>query len=228
MPCCIGWGSLLWCRVRATPPAIPPPRRHSKNQLPETLAAIQACHPEQQIQLWFQDEARFGQQGSNSRVWADTGSRPRAPRQTDYDFVYLFGACCPETGESNAWLMPMANTETMNGQLNDLGKQLPDTVHVALVLDGAGWHHSTGLKVPDNITCVHLPPCSPELNPVELVWHELRQRYLSNRIYPDTDTLEAAVAAAWNRLANDAQRLRSLTNYPWLQAARDRRATQEI
>lgn len=66
--------------------------------------------------------------------------------------------------------MPVANTETMNGQLSDLGQQLPKQVHVALVLDG----HSVSLNVPDNITLIHLPPCSPELNPVELVWHELR------------------------------------------------------
>lgn len=161
-------------------------------------------------------------------MWADTGSRPRAPRQTDYAFVYLFGACCPQTGQSNAWLMPMANTETMNGQLSDLGQQLPDTVHVALVLDGAGWHHSTALKVPDNITLIHLPPYSPELNPIELVWHELRQRYLSNRIYPDTETLQAAVASAWNRLADDFQRLRSLTDYPWIQAVRGGQEPQGI
>lgn len=124
--------------------------------------------------------------------------------------------------------MPMANTETMNGQLADLGRQLPDRVHVALVLDGAGWHHSAGLNVPDNITLIPLPPCSPELNPVELVWHELRQRYLSNRAYPDAGTLEAAVASAWNGLAGNVQRLRSLTDYPWIQAVQGRITTQEI
>lgn len=127
---------------------------------------------------------------------------PGAPQQTDYDFLYLFGACCSETGESNAWLMPLANTETMNGQLADLGAQLPDAVHAALVLDGAGWHRSFGFKVPANLTLVHLPPCAPELNPIELVWHELRQRYLSNRIYPDPEALAVAVEAAWNRLAD--------------------------
>lgn len=68
----------------------------------------------------------------------------------------------------------------------------------------------------------------PELNPVELVWHELRQRYLRNRTFPDNDRLQAAVAHAWNRLADNLQRLRSLTDYPWIQAARYRLAAQEI
>jgi transposase len=125
-------------------------------------------------------------------------------------------------------MRPVANTETMNGQLIDLGQQLPDQVHAVLVLDGAGWHHRTGLAVLDNITLVHLPPYAPELNPIELVWHELRQRYLSNRIYPDPQAVEAAVRAACNRLANDGQRLRSLTDFPWIQAARKRMATKEI
>ncbi|MCK0505460.1 IS630 family transposase [Aromatoleum anaerobium] len=192
------------------------------------MAAVASSHPGQRIELWFQDEARFGQQGSNSRIWADTGSRPRAPRQTEYDFLYLFAACCPETGQSNAWLMPAANTQTMNGQLADLGRQLPDEVHVVLVLDGAGWHHSTGLAVPPNLTLVHLPAYAPELNPIERVWRELRQRYLSNRIYPDAEALEDAVASAWMTLTEDPRRLGSLTDYPWIQTARQQQTTKEI
>lgn len=192
------------------------------------MGRLQAEHPEQRLQLWFQDEARFGQKGCNSRVWANTGSRPRAPRQTEYDFVYLFGAVCPETGESNAWLMPRANTETMNGQLRSLGQQLPADVHAVLILDGAGWHHSDGLEVPENLTLMHLPPCAPELNPVELVWHELRQRYLSNRVFPDLTRLEEAVGQAWNRLTDDLRRLCSLTDYPWIRAARQAAFTTGI
>jgi transposase len=124
--------------------------------------------------------------------------------------------------------MPLANTETMNGPLRSLGAQLPAEVHAVLVLDGAGWHHSTGLEVPDNLSLVHLPPCAPELNPVELVWRELRQRYLSNRVYPDSTQLEEAVGCAWNRLANDFPRLQSLTDYPWIRAAQQAVSTKGI
>lgn len=204
------------------------PKRLLKNQLPVILAEAQAAHPEQRIQLWFQDEARFGQQGCNSRVWANTGSRPRAPRQTEYESLYLFGAVCPETGDSNAWVMPWANTAMMNEQLRHLGKQLPADVHAVLVLDGAGWHRSCSLESPDNLTLVQLPPYAPELNPVEIVWRELRQRYLSNRIYPDLASLDDAISRAWNALTDNLQRLRSLIDYPWISAARQALATQEI
>jgi hypothetical protein len=60
-----------------------------KNLLGERLVEVQARHPERTLEVWFQDEARFGQQGCNSRVWAARGSRPRAPRQTEYEWLYL-------------------------------------------------------------------------------------------------------------------------------------------
>lgn len=192
------------------------------------MAAVQAAHPDQHLQLWFQDEARFGQQGSNSRLWADTGSRPQAPRQTEYDFVYLFGAVCPQTGDSNAWLMPSANTDAMNIQLRTLSAQLAPDVHALLVLDRASWHRSKALAVPANISVLTLPPRSPELNPVELVWHELRQRHLSNRVYADQQALDDAVATAWNTLAFDTERLRRLTSYSWLPHTNDTPVTSGI
>lgn len=74
--------------------------------------------------------------------------------------------------------------------------------------------------LPKNLFRVHLPSYPPQLNPVERVWHELRQRYLSNRLYPDTAQLEDAVGYAWNRLADDPPRLHSLTDHPWIRAAR--------
>lgn len=181
---------------------------------------MQAAHPDKQVQVWFQDEARFGQRGTNSRVWADRGSRPRAPRQTQYRSVYLFGAVCPQTGESNAWLMPVANTETMNVHLADLSQQLAPGIHALVVVDRAGWHTTKQLTVPDTLTLLPLPSQAPDLNPVELVWHELRQRHLSNRLYPDQTTLEEAVAAAWNALADHPERLQRLCDFGWIRAAR--------
>lgn len=129
-------------------------------------------------------------------MWGDRGSRPHAPRQTEYEWLYLFGAICPATGQSNGWLMPHANTETMQAHLDDLGRSLDPAVHAVLVLDGAGCHQSTKLQVPDNLTLLPLPPYSPELNLAEMLWREMRQRYLSNRVYPSRKELDSAVATA--------------------------------
>lgn len=154
-----------------------------------------------------------------TRVWADRGSHPRTVRQTQYEWIYLFGAVCPATGTSNGWLMPTANTDTMNIQLRDLSRQVGAGVEVLLILDQAGWHSSHGLQVPDNITLLPLPPYSPELNPIELVWRYLRQRYLSNRHYSNHDALFEAGGNAWNTLSDDPAKLRSLCLFPWIESA---------
>ena len=108
--------------------------------------------------------------------------------------------------------MPQANTLTMQTQPDDLGRSLGADVHALLVLDGAGWHVSQALRVPPNMTLLKLPPYAPELNPAEMLWRELRQRYLSNRLWPDIDALDSALATAWLRLSNDTERLHRLTN----------------
>src|SRR3954454_7455367 len=86
-----------------------------------------------------------------------------------------------------------------------------------LVLDRAGWHVSEKLSVPANLTLVHLPPYSPELNPVERVWLYLRERWLSHRVLAGgcKAVLDAACTAC-NALLAEPGRLRSLTSYPWL------------
>ena len=190
----------------------------SKN-LPRTLARVQRTHPDKPVQVWFQDEARFGQKGTSSRVWAARGSRPVRPRQTEYGFTYLFGAVCPATGHTNAWVMPTVGTEPMQAHLNDLSRQVGRRKHALLVLDRAGWHTTARLTIPANITLLALPARSPELNPAEMLWRELRQRCLSNRVYRSTTALERAVSRAWCALASQPERVRRLCNFGWLRSA---------
>lgn len=116
--------------------------------------------------------------------------------------LYLFGAVCPASGQSNAWIMPATNAQALQIQLDELSRNLHADCHMLLILDGAGWHKSQALRIPDNLTLVHLPPYAPELNPVELLWHEMRQRYLSNRVYADLQALDQALEEAWKRLSD--------------------------
>ena len=160
------------------------------------------------------DEARFGQQGTLTKVWAPTGSRPTAVKQTKYEWVYLYAAVDPLTGASSALLTRHVNTEAMNEFLKILSQEVADDDHVVLVLDQAGWHRSKGLLVPPNITLLHLPPYSPELNPVERLWAYLKSHYLSNRVYVDYDDLIDASGRAYRALTPDL--LRSLCAVSWL------------
>ena len=88
----------------------------------------------------------------------------------------------------------------MNAFLEQFSKELPADAHAAMVLDRAGWHVAGALKVPDNVTLIHLPPKSPELNPTENLWHYFRSHYWSNRLYKTWDDLKTAATDAWRRV----------------------------
>jgi transposase len=164
------------------------------------------------------DEARLGQQGTLTRVWAKAGTRPTAVKQTRYEWVYLYAAVEPSTGESVALLAPNADTGTFNVFLQMLSKELKKGEHAVLILDGAGWHKSKSLVAPDNVTLLLLlPPYSPELNPVENLWHYLRSHYLSNRAYSDYDHLFDAAGAAWRKLTPDV--IKSVCRCKYLERA---------
>jgi transposase len=175
------------------------------------------AHPGKRVEVWVQDEARIGQQGTLTRVWAERGSRPTAVRQTEYEWAYLFAAVNPLTGVSSALITPTVNTHYMNKHLQFISREVGADAHVVLVLDQAGWHVAKALRVPKNITLHHLPPYSPELNGAERIWDYLRSHYLSNRIYQDYDELFEAIKTAWNRL--DEARLKSLTHTEWIERA---------
>ncbi len=152
------------------------------------------------------DEARFGQQGTLTRMWAPRGSRPTAVKQTRYEWVYLYAAVEPTTGASVALQAPLVNTETFNVFLGMLSDELGPKDHAVLILDQAGWHKARKMVVPGNITILHLPPYSPELNPVERLWAYLRSHYLANRVYDDYQHLLDAGAQAWQQLTPDILR----------------------
>ena len=169
------------------------------------------------VRVWFMDEARFGQQGTVTDVWARRGSRPSAVRQTRYEWCYLYAAVEPTTGESAALVAPNVNTGTMNAFLKVLDAERKPDEHFVLIMDRAGWHVSRELEMPDGITALLQPPYSPELNPVENLWHYLRSHYLSNRAYVDYDALLEAGTDAYRRLTPEV--IKSVCACPYLERA---------
>ncbi len=136
-----------------------------KRQWPEKLQLIAARHPDKRLQVYFQDESRFGQQGTTTNVWAKKGSRPTAIRQTEYQYLWVIGAVCPLTGHAEGLISPQLNTEIINLFLAQFSRTLPPDEHAVIIWDGAGFHRSHSLAIPGNITLVQLPPYSPELAP---------------------------------------------------------------
>ena len=85
-----------------------------------------------------------------------------------------------------------------------------------LMVDRAGWHATERLTVPENIRLLPQPARSPELNPTEHVWDELREKYVANTSFLSLRPLERALCAGLTQLATDPERVRSLTNFPYM------------
>ncbi len=113
-------------------------------------------------------------------------------------------------------ILPWANTEMMNLFLGEVAEDYCEEV-VIMIVDQAAWHSSGTLEVPENIEIVKQPPYSPELNPVEHIWGDLREKEFHNRAMGSLDEVEDALCAGLNRLADDPQSLRSMTYFPYLQ-----------
>lgn len=136
-------------------------------------------------------------------------------RQCQYDWVYIYGAVDPQTGQTVGMLAPTVNTAWMNAFLNLVSASAAADEHLVLVLDNAGWHVAQELKVPDNITVLNLPPYAPELNCIERLWKYLKEHYLSNRVYPDYDALQEAAEYAFHRPSADL--IKSICHVAWLE-----------
>jgi putative transposase len=180
------------------------------------VRAAAAAHPDKRVALWFMDEARVGQKGRLCHRWWPKGRRPPGRRDKRFEWAYLFAAVAPATGADVALVLPEATTRTMTLFLAEFSRNLPEDVHAVLVLDRAGWHGAKALAVPGDVTLVPLPPCSPELNPVERVWLYLRERFLSLRVFADPAAIVDACCRAWNRLVAEPGRIRSLCDQPWI------------
>ena len=157
----------------------------------------------------------MGQQGTLTRVWAKRGTRPRAARDTRYEWVYIFGAVCPERATTAALVLPYVNTGAMNLHLAEIAKTAAPGAHALLVLDGAGWHGAKGLILPCNVTLLPLPPYAPELNCVENIWHYLRANKLAITVFDSYAEIVNKCCDAWNFFADDQKRVTSITSRKW-------------
>jgi len=137
----------------------------------------------------FEDEAGFGRINKPKRCWAPMGVRPCVPSHHIREYRYAYGAVEPMTGDSFFLVLPWANTVCMNLFLSELSNVFPDDM-ILMGLDQASWHTTKNLIIPDNIQLFFLLPCTPEMNPVEQVWKDIRKRGFKNELFT---TLEKVV-----------------------------------
>ena len=138
-------------------------------------------------------------------------------RDHRFTWAYLFGATCPARGVGAAIVMPEVNVDAMNKHLTEISRNVAVGAIAVLILDGAGWHTSPRLKIPDNIVLLRLPPYAPELNPAENIWEYFRGNQLSNRLYRDDEDIVDACCDAWNALMRLPEVIRSIGNRTYAQ-----------
>ena len=178
-----------------------------------TVQDLKVIHSGKTIRLMFQDEAGFGRINKPKYCWCEKGIRPSVPCHHIREYRYAYGAVEPLTGEGYFLIMPYCNTACMNIFLKQLSEQYPDDV-ILLCCDSAAWHKSSGLILPNNIVLFHIPPYTPEMNPIEQIWKEIRKRGFHNEVFATLDKVVQRLCDTICSLTNQA--ISSITGRNWI------------
>jgi hypothetical protein len=161
------------------------------------------------------DEGRFGRIGEVRRAWCPPGVRPLVAKQLVRESVYAYAAVAPSLGQMTSLVLPDANTEMMNLFLEQVSQEFAE-YFILLQVDRTGWHRSDTLVVPENIRLIFQPPHSPELNPTEHVWEEVREKHFYNQVFESIDAVMDTLCQALQELMRGPERLKSMTYFPHL------------
>ena len=165
------------------------------------------------VRLIFQDEAGFGRINKPKYCWCYQGLRPDVPCHHIREYRYAYGAAEPLTGSSFFLIMPYCNTACMNVFLCELAKAYPDD-WIILVCDGAAWHRAKALEIPPNIQLLFIPPSTPEMNPMEQIWKEIRKLGFRNEIFQTLDKVVVRLCDTICSLSHDT--IQSITGRDWI------------
>ena len=186
-----------------------------EKKLPARLEQIVASFATAQpLRLMFQDEARFGRISDTRYCWAKRPMRPMVQAMLTHQYTYAYAAVSPVDGKFDSLILPQVNGECMQLFIDELSGRYPHE-NIIMILDGAGWH-KTAFKLPENLKLHFLPPYSPELNPQEHLWDELREKYFHNKVFDSLDALEDQLADGLRALEFDAKTVKSISAWDWI------------
>lgn len=176
------------------------------------MASVAGGRP---LRVMFQDEARFGRMSDPRSCWAPSPIRPKVALALVREYVYAYAALSPMDGSLDWMIAERMNTEMMNQFLDMIEDRYPKE-HIAMVLDGASSHRSKDLRFRDHVSLIRLPPYSPELNPVELLWDELREKEFANKVFASLPAVESQLAHGMDALQANQPAVKSLSAWPWI------------
>lgn len=188
-----------------------------KETLPQRQQELEAKYPDAEVEVWATDEHRVGLKPILRKVWSPIGEQPVAESNHQYEWTYVYGFVCPNTGATEWCIAPRVGVKWFSQILSDFASAVGAGIkkRILLVLDGAGWHRSGKLEVPEGIELEFLPPYSPELQPAERLWSPLDEPVV-NRCFETIEALEEVLAERCRVLsATMADCIRKLTQFHW-------------
>ena len=156
---------------------------------------------------------RYGLISNPWRNWGPVGQRVPIPKQMQFQWGYLWTERDVLAGEVNVWLLPEMNGASLSRVVAEMPEKWGSAV--ALVWDNGGAHKSAAKCLPDGVSATFLPAYSPELNPVERFFQELRRK-IANRLFSSLEELENALVEAIQEYFDDTEKVKQLCAYPWI------------
>jgi transposase len=131
------------------------------------------------------------------------------------EYTYAYAAVDVVSGEMDSLILPYVNGDCMQIFLDEVAARHPAD-RIVMIMDGAGWHNGKELDIPPNLRSLKLPPYSPELNPVEHVWDEIREKFFHNKVFDSLDALEDHLCAALRLMEGNTEKVQSIVAWPWI------------
>jgi transposase len=141
--------------------------------------------------------------------------RPWVKARLTHEYTYAYGAASAMDGKFDSLVLPQVNSQWMPVFIDEVSQRYSEE-NIIMALDGAGWHKSQGIKLPPNLKLHFLPPYSPELNPQEHVWDELREKHFHNKAFESMDALQEELVTGLQTLECDHQRVKSIIGWEWI------------
>lgn len=162
--------------------------------------------------VYFQDESRFGLMTVLRRAITLAGVKPVGPYQHRFLFRYCYGLVEPLSGDSFFVTAPQVNTLFFEFMLREFSLHEPEVFKI-IFLDRASYHRSKALQVSENIRLVYLPSSNPELNPVERLWRDMKDKVAFHNFQEEPELESWITITTKNYLP---EQIASLTGYPYL------------
>ena len=191
----------------------PPPLKNFRDIVAEAKAEADAR--ELPLRVMFQDEARFGRINDPKRCWSPKRTRPTVGKQIIREYTYAYGAVSPRDGAADFLILPVMTAVAMKVFLDELARR-HDGQYILMIYDGAPCHSPGALNIPDTMTVRTLPPYSPQLNPVENIWDDMREKFFANIVFESMDAAENKISEACLHYEENTETVRSITAFPWI------------